>query len=209
MAGQQELRSLLAAGEITLVDGDATPSASVAKVLSQGAVATPLLVTTADHPLLTSAIVDSFCRRALEGGADVGVGLVSARLVRETFPDGQRTHLRFHEDSYCGCNLYALVTQKSARAPQFWVRIEAYRKQPWRMIGFIGIGARFPCALEARIHLGWIELGFVSRITLLLTRVATELGSVIRSRFKQGLIRRAGLQIRFLTFFRLMLGGFF
>ena len=141
LAGQTELRSLLAAGEITLVPGDATPSASVARVLSQGAVAPPLLVTTADHPLLTPAIVDTFCRQAVAADCDVGVGLVSAHLVREAFPEGRRTYLRFREDAYCGCNLYALLTPRSARAPQSWVRIEAYRKQPWRMIGFVGISA--------------------------------------------------------------------
>lgn len=141
LADQPELQSLLAAGEFTLVGRAATPSASVAAALSRGVVAPPLLVTTADHPLLTAAIIDSFCDGATSGGGDVGVGLVPGRLVRSTFPQGQRTFLRFRDDDYCGCNLFAFLTEASRRAPEFWVRIEAFRKQPWRMVGFIGVGA--------------------------------------------------------------------
>ena len=46
----------------------------------------PILVTTADHALLTPDIVDHFCREASESGADMLVGLARHTDVMTAFP---------------------------------------------------------------------------------------------------------------------------
>ena len=140
LATQSRLREFHDAGELELVASGATPSASVVSAMQQLAPATPLLVATADHPLLTPAVVDDFCARSLDSGADVTVGLVSAQLVRNAFPAVRRTALPFRDGSYCGCNLYAFLTPEAQRAPAAWMQVERHRKRPWRMVGALGMG---------------------------------------------------------------------
>jgi GTP:adenosylcobinamide-phosphate guanylyltransferase len=135
---QPELSEWTASGELEFTASGDTPSASVLQVLESDGAATPLLVTTADHPLLTAPIVDSFCAQATRLSVDVAVGLVAAEVVAGTFTEGRRTRLRFRDGSYCGCNLYAFLTPDAQRAARAWRRIEQHRKQPWRMIGALG-----------------------------------------------------------------------
>lgn len=148
-----ELSAALAAGELGLVEGGATPSASVLGFLDSDRSTYPLLVTTADHPLLTAEIVDEFCDRAVATDADVCVGVAPAEIVARTFREGRRTLLRFREGSYCGCNLYAFLTPSARRAAEAWRQVEQHRKRPWRIIGALGVTVllRF---LRGRLRLG-------------------------------------------------------
>jgi len=138
LSTQSDLRASLDNGRLGLMASAATPSASVLSVMRQ--VAPPLLVATADHPLLTTALVEDFCTRSASSGADVTVGLVAAHLVRTAFPTLRRTTLRFRDGAYCGCNLYAFLTPAAQRAPEAWMEVERHRKRPWRLVGALGAG---------------------------------------------------------------------
>jgi molybdopterin-guanine dinucleotide biosynthesis protein A len=140
LAAQPELHPFLDNGALGLLASRATPSASVLSAMQQLEPCTPLLVVTADHPLLTPALVDDFCTRSAGSGADVTVGLVAAHLVRSAFPTLRRTTLPFRGGAYCGCNLYAFLTPAAERAPAAWMQVEQHRKQPWRMVGALGVG---------------------------------------------------------------------
>jgi molybdopterin-guanine dinucleotide biosynthesis protein A len=140
LAAQPELHPFLDNGALGLLASRATPSASVLSAMQQLEPCTPLLVATADHPLLTPALVDDFCTRSADSGADVTVGLVAAHLVRSAFPTLRRTTLPFRDGAYCGCNLYAFLTPAAQRAPAAWMQVEQHRKQPWRMLGTLGVG---------------------------------------------------------------------
>ncbi|MCH7942868.1 MAG: hypothetical protein IIB67_06525 [Proteobacteria bacterium] len=98
----------------------------------------PVLATTADVPLLRPEMVDHFCARALAADADIAVGLASATVVLERYPDAVRTYLRFRGERYTGCNLFALMTPAAMNAVGFWRRVEIDRKRPWRL--FTGFG---------------------------------------------------------------------
>jgi CTP:molybdopterin cytidylyltransferase MocA len=128
------------APDLALVDGDRTPGASAALAIAKLGLVTPLLITTADHPLLSPATLDAFCERAAATNADVTFGLVPVSLVRAAFPAIRRTAYRFRDGEFCGCNLYALLTPKGCEAPALWARVEAHRKRPWRLIGTLGYG---------------------------------------------------------------------
>jgi CTP:molybdopterin cytidylyltransferase MocA len=99
----------------------------------------PLLLTSGDHGLLSSEVVDTFCRQALDVAdaeadePDVVVGLVSHPQVARAFPQSRRTVLRFADGAFCGSNLFALLTSASGRALEFWTVVEAERKRPWRI----------------------------------------------------------------------------
>lgn len=132
------LAALLEDGDVRVVTGANTPASSVLAALDDG-LGSPVLVTTGDHALLSPAMVEHFCRGARDSdGADVVVGVVDADLVRARYPQVQRTFTPFRDGTYKGTNLFALMTPASRRAPELWVQVEQYRKQPWRMISFLG-----------------------------------------------------------------------
>lgn len=152
VARSPELAALVERGGVACLRGMATPSTSVVAAIDAAPGAFPLLVTTADHPLLTPAAIDAFCERAAAGGGDFAVGLVPAAIVRAAFPGARRTWLRFRGEEFCSCNLFAVLTPRGRRVPEAWVRIEAERKRPWKLVAALG-----PLSL-ARFLLGRLSL---------------------------------------------------
>lgn len=113
----------------------AGPSASVtAALLAEG---TPLLVTTADHALLSPGWVDEFLSGAPES-ADAVVALVRKEAVRQAAPDTQRTYLKFADGDYSGCNLFLFRRPAAAGVVRLWQEIEANRKRPVAMLRRLG-----------------------------------------------------------------------
>jgi GTP:adenosylcobinamide-phosphate guanylyltransferase len=178
MASLPEIGSMVERGAVRLAAAAATPSQSVAGVLRRRETALPLLVTTADHPLLTPAIVDAFCREAEASQAAVVIGLVPADLVRQAFPTGRRTHLRFREGAYCTCNLFAFLDPASEQAAAAWASIERERKRPWRMVRMLGAGA------VVRYLLGRLGLDDVFRLAS--ARLGLEVRPVLLSQPEAG-----------------------
>lgn len=125
----------------------ATPGASVLEAVARLGEPFPLLVTTADHALLTPAMVDRFCAAARASGADLAAGLAPASVIRRAYPAAQRTFLRFREDGYSGCNLFALLAPAALRAVRFWTVAERDRKRPWRLVRRFGPGSLLLFAL--------------------------------------------------------------
>lgn len=112
-----------------------SPSRSVAAMLAE--FGTPLLVTTADHPLLTSAMVS----RMLDDSAataDALAAVARAATVRAAFPQSRRTWLRFRDGAYSGCNLFLLRNPRSVDVVRFWETLEKQRKRPLAMARLLG-----------------------------------------------------------------------
>jgi GTP:adenosylcobinamide-phosphate guanylyltransferase len=137
-----ELDSLIAEGAIEIAEPKTSPSESVAHVvetLQRTSEAWPLLVTTADHPLLTSSMVQHFTKTAPDD-ADVALGLAEASVIRRDYPDAVRTFYRFAGQGYSGCNLFLLTSPKAIAFITFWRTMEKHRKRPWRLVAAIGPG---------------------------------------------------------------------
>ena len=96
----------------------------------------PLLVTTADHALLDTGIVDEFCSGA--AGSDLAVGVVERRVLVQRWPDAQRTWLKFRGGAYTGANLFALTSAAVGPAIALWRSVEQDRKKGWRLIALVG-----------------------------------------------------------------------
>jgi CTP:molybdopterin cytidylyltransferase MocA len=146
---EPELQALLADGAVTLIDAASTPSRSVLAAL--GTLPLPLLITTADHPLLSAAMIDRFCA-AVPVDADAAVAVVRASLLQRSYPNAIRTYYRFAGEGYSGCNLFLLQSPDALRVVELWTRLERHRKQPWRLIAEVG-----PIAL-LRFLLGRLDL---------------------------------------------------
>lgn len=114
-----------------------SPSGTVLSALRERAPGEKLLVTTADHALLSPEVVDAFLA-ADAGGADVRVGCVAESVLRARHPEGRRTWLRLRDEAYTGANLFAFETDTASRAAQFWQRAESFRKRPWRLVLTLG-----------------------------------------------------------------------
>jgi GTP:adenosylcobinamide-phosphate guanylyltransferase len=115
---------LLARGRITLLESKASPALSVLHALKGGAEQPlPLLVTTADHALLSPGIVQGFCRAADARSADVAAGLVSRRTIEAQVPVTKRTYLRFRDGGYSGANLFAFRTAAGLLLAAYFLRL--------------------------------------------------------------------------------------
>lgn len=132
------LQNGLAAGRWRWLESQATPSASAWSALQGLPDDTPVLLTTADHALLTPAMVDYFCSQSQASGCDLVVGLAPYEQVVAAYPGVRRTVLKFRDGAYCGCNLFAFMTPRARRMAEFWRGVESQRKKPWRVIGVLG-----------------------------------------------------------------------
>jgi CTP:molybdopterin cytidylyltransferase MocA len=124
----------------------ASPAASLAAALQAIDGKQPLLVTTADHPLLTTPMIRHFLDHASED-ADLSVGLAEATTVIAAFPEGKRTFYRLAGKGYSGCNLFLARRPGAGRVAEYWRRMEAHRKKPLRLVREVGIGAFIRYAL--------------------------------------------------------------
>ncbi|MCH8617195.1 nucleotidyltransferase family protein [Sphingomonas sp. SM33] len=113
----------------------------------------PLLVTTADHALLTAGMIDDFIAKAQ--GADIAIGLVERRSLLKRLPESQRTWLKFRGGAYSGANLFLLGGPQVQPALELWQSVEQDRKKVLRVLwqlgflGFLGAALRFRTLQQA------------------------------------------------------------
>ena len=141
VASDGPLASWVDSGEVQWRAPESSPSTSAYNAMRSLAPEEAVLLTTADHPLLTPEIVDAFGRQSLADDVDVAVGLAPHALVTEAYPGIKKTVLRFSDGEFCGCNLFAFITPEGRRAASFWRKIEQQRKKPMVVIGLLGWGA--------------------------------------------------------------------
>jgi len=127
-------------GRIVALPAQNSPSRSVLHAAERLGHPCPLLITTSDHALLTTDMVDHFCSRSAQSGADVCAGLTSSQVILASYPDSVRTYLKFRDGMFSGSNLFALMTPAGIRGPETWCRAEQHRKQPWKMARVFGPG---------------------------------------------------------------------
>ena len=142
----ERVREVLAADpRISVEESDETIAATLERLCVDPKVQWPILVTTADHALLTPEMVADFLAKA--AGADVAIGIVSRDALMKRLPQTQRTWLKFRGGAYSGANLFLLGTPKVRSTIELWRSNEQNRKKAWRMlltVGlFAGIGALF------------------------------------------------------------------
>lgn len=110
-------------------------AASVAAVAGSATAPWPVLVTTADHPLLTPAMVQAMI---VAGSTDVAVGVVGRRTLLGAYPENRRTWLRFAGEAWTGANLFALRTERALPVLRAWRAVEQDRKKALRLLWHFG-----------------------------------------------------------------------
>ncbi|MFC4291278.1 nucleotidyltransferase family protein [Sphingorhabdus arenilitoris] len=110
-------------------------SKSLEQLMECGNLPFPWLVTTADHPLLTPAMVQEFIK---EADGDLSIGMVEKQAMLAQFPDAKRTWLRFSDGAWSGANLFAFTSDNVAAALRLWAAAEQDRKQAWKLFRHFG-----------------------------------------------------------------------
>lgn len=135
------LTEMVREGTVHWSEPASSPASSAHAALKQLPEHQPALITTADHPLLRPDIIDDFLERARTSGADVVAGVTTIRAIHEKFPGARKTVMRFSDDGYCGCNLFAFLTPRSHRVAKAWRRVEKHRKNPLSVIRLLGLAS--------------------------------------------------------------------
>jgi GTP:adenosylcobinamide-phosphate guanylyltransferase len=117
---------------------DAQRSPSLSALSGFAAAGPPVVVTTADHPLLTVEMIEYFLAAAIETGVDVAAGVALRPVVEQAGSAARRTYLQFRDGDVSGCNLFALMTPESRAALTYWRLLEDKRKRPLRMAWAVG-----------------------------------------------------------------------
>lgn len=118
-----------------------SPSKSVEACLAKVPANSRVLLTTADHALLETEVVEYFLSQSLASVADATVALVEYKTIQSSLPQVKRTVIRFNSGGVCGCNLFTFLNNNGRQLVPFWRNVEQQRKRPWRMIsGLLGPG---------------------------------------------------------------------
>ncbi len=197
--GDRVLAERIASQGLRWLEGGDTPSTSALLVLESLPPDEPVLVTTADHALLTPEMVDHFCREARRGGRDVVAAVARHEVVSAAYPGTRRTVTRLQDGGFCGCNLFAFLTPRARAAADFWRQVEQRRKTPVLLVRAIGWGAvvryllgRLTLHLALRrlsertgIEVGVVEMPFPD--------AAVDVDSVEDRRLVESIVARRGL----------------
>jgi GTP:adenosylcobinamide-phosphate guanylyltransferase len=128
--------AIRASGGATIVTSTAGISESVRSVAGEGDAPWPVLVTTADHPLLTVDIVEDMLAHC--DACDIAIGMVERQVMMAAYPDNKRTWLKFRDGQWSGANLFALNGPAARRAIDLWVEAEKDRKTAWKLFLHFG-----------------------------------------------------------------------
>ncbi|MEO7634492.1 MAG: nucleotidyltransferase family protein [Sphingomicrobium sp.] len=134
--------------QITLRASQATIADTIAQLIADRAAQFPLLVTTADHALLTPAMIAEFVTEA--AGADLAIGVVAQRVMAARFPAAKRTWIGFKGGRYSGANLFVFGSDKVMLAVDQWRAVEQDRKKGWRVLAALGPALLLGAVLKLR-----------------------------------------------------------
>ncbi len=155
----------------------ATIASTMLALVNSSATAWPLVVTTADHALLTADMVADFCAKAK--GSDVAIGTVERRALVERLPESNRTWISFRGGSYTGANLFLLSSRNVAPAIELWRAVEQDRKKGLRLLWSFGPLVLLGAVLRLRtLDQALAAIGRRLGLTIRAVRIADALAAV-------------------------------
>lgn len=132
------LQNLPDSDALDIIPAASSPSLSAINGLEALETDGPILMTTADTPLVMPEILTHFLDNQPDG-VDATAGLARLDLVQAAYPETTRTGLKFSDGARSGCNLFAFHTPQAADLLAFWRRVEENRKRPLAMLRQIGL----------------------------------------------------------------------
>jgi HAD superfamily hydrolase (TIGR01490 family) len=130
------LTELIDNERVTFVESIGGISHSIAHVVGNAPLDWPVLITTADHPLLTVDMVSTFIDGA--GVSDIALAAVERRTMLLRYPATKRTWLKFRGGDYSGANLFALRNPATLKVLELWAQAEQDRKKAFKLFWHFG-----------------------------------------------------------------------
>ena len=99
----------------------------------------PVLICTADIPLLTAEAVSLFVESCLPFDRLIYYSVVSRAVLERRFPASQRTFVRLRDGDVSGGNLFLIQPHILQTDERLWQRLSEARKHPWRLARRVGL----------------------------------------------------------------------
>jgi hypothetical protein len=105
----------------------------------------PVLIATADIPLLGREAVEGFLDECAKIPGDFYYPLIPRDIMERSFPHLRRTYFTLREGSFTGGNLLLLRPGAALGFEDLLQEVIAFRKKPWRIVSLLGLsfGLRF------------------------------------------------------------------
>lgn len=125
--------------QVKSVSCESSPTRSLLKILEHLETDRMLLITTADHALLSTEIIHKFVEQYDHKHHDCAVAMLPLDVLDSKYPAKRRTRLQFKDNTYKSCNLFLFKNKDSAKQLiKFWQKVESHRKKPLKMAQLIG-----------------------------------------------------------------------
>ena len=98
----------------------------------------PVLVVTADVPLLTPLMIEHFLRDA-PMGVDVVYPIIDKAVAQKKFPDTKRTYVKLRDGTFTGGNMFLINPAKFLEIQNDIKALLEHRKSPIRLARDIGV----------------------------------------------------------------------
>lgn len=122
---------------VTTAAGAQGLAESIVRVAGTEAAPWPVLITTADHPLLTVEMVEHFLRESK--GSDASIGVVEREVLLGRYPQSRRTWMRFRGGGFTGANLFTARKPRTAEGLRVMASAESDRKSQLKMLWRFGL----------------------------------------------------------------------
>lgn len=136
MVSGQSSGALIDAERVIFAESVGGIARSISRVIGKPPLNWPVLITTADHPLLSIDMINQFIDGI--GGSDLAVAAVERRSVVQRYPLSKRTWLKFRGGAFSGANLFALRGPATFEALELWAKAEQDRKQAIKLFWHFG-----------------------------------------------------------------------
>lgn len=99
----------------------------------------PLLITTADHALLSAASIDAMLEALDDSQAQVALAMATRASVLAVNPDREVRFHEFADDAYASCNLYAVGGREALDAAEVFRGGGRFAGNAWRVLRAFGL----------------------------------------------------------------------
>ncbi|NLJ55840.1 MAG: NTP transferase domain-containing protein [Firmicutes bacterium] len=119
----------------------------------------PVLISTADIPLVSPAAVEDFLHQCASFEHDFYYPIVSREDCEKKFPGMRRTYVSLQEGSFTGGNIFLVNPTKIEPAVPLLRKFMEHRKNPLKMVSLLGTGFVLR-ALAKKISIPSLEARF-------------------------------------------------
>jgi len=172
----EELEKCSFPANTTILEGGSTIVETIRLGMAVLGHSEPVLVSTADIPLLTAEAVDDFLRQCSRVSADLYYPIVTKEVNECRYPGNKRTYVQLKEGTYTGGNIFLVNPDIVNHCMDVADKLIANRKNPLKLCHMLG------WSFVVRYLLGTLNLRAVERRASELLGVS---GAVIQSPYPE------------------------